>query len=152
VICSIDERRQCIEPSHKQLTVERQCELIGISRAAYYYKQQPIRAEALELINVVDKIYTDYPFFGTRKMAAYLNDTGYYVGRKLIRRIYQVLGLEAVYPKPNLSIPNREHKIYPYLLRDVEITHNKLDLFCNASQMQRGWHKAILHCKKDFLN
>ena len=122
--CSIDEKRQCIEPSHEQLTVDRQCELLGISRAGYYYKQQPIRAETLELINVVDKIYTDYPFFGTRKMAAYLNDKGYYVGRKLIRRVYQILGLEAVYPKKNLSTPDRENKIYPYLLRDVEVTNS----------------------------
>lgn len=122
--CSIDEKRQCIDPSHEQLTVDRQCELLGISRAAYYYKQQPIRAETLELINAVDKIYTDYPFFGTRKMAAYLNCNGYCVGRKLIRRVYQILGLEAVYPKPNLSIPDKEHKIYPYLLRDIEVTHN----------------------------
>jgi putative transposase len=73
---------------------------------------------------MVDKVYTDYPFFGTRKMAAYLNDKDYYVGRKLIRRVYQILGLEAVYPKKNLSIPDRENKIYPYLLRDVEVTHS----------------------------
>jgi putative transposase len=78
----------------------------------------------LELVNIVDKIYTDYPFFGTRRMSAYLYDGGYKVGRKLIKRIYQILGLEAVYPKPNLSKPNQENKIYPYLLRDIEVTHS----------------------------
>ena len=57
-------------------------------------------------------------------MAAYLNDKGYCVGRKLIRRVYQILGLEAVYPKKNPSTPDRENKIYPYLLRDVEVTHS----------------------------
>ena len=77
----------------------------------------------LELINIVDEIYTDYPFFGTRKMSAYLQRGGYNVGRKLIRRIYQILGLEAVYPKPRTSVPNKENKIYPYLLNDIDVTH-----------------------------
>jgi putative transposase len=71
----------------------------------------------------VDEVYTKYPFLGTRKMASYLRRQGYKVGRKSIRRIYEILGLEALYPKPNLSRPDKEHLIYPYLLRDIEINH-----------------------------
>lgn len=124
MICSISEKREFVEPSHEQLTIDRQCELLGISRPGYYYRPQPMNTEMLELINVVDQVYTDYPFFGTRRMSVCLQEKGYNAGRKLIRRIYQILGLEAIYPKPNLSIPNQENKIYPYLLRDIEVTHS----------------------------
>jgi putative transposase len=103
--------------------VKKQCELLGISRSGYYYNPKPASNEQLQLLNIVDEIYTKYPFFGTRKMASYLKRHGHNIGRKGIRTIYETLGLEAVYPKPNLSLPNKEHLIYPYLLRDVAITH-----------------------------
>lgn len=119
---SSHERRQCIEADHDKLTIEKQCELIGISRSGYYYKPQTVNKETLSLTNIVDEIYTQYPFFGTRKMASYLKRQGYVIGRKRVKTIYELLGLEAVYPKPKLSVPNKEHRIYPYLLRDVEVT------------------------------
>jgi putative transposase len=78
----------------------------------------------MRLVNVVDEIYTQYPFFGTRKMASYLQRKGYDIGRKRVRTIYQILGLEAVYPKRRISMPDKENRIYPYLLRDMEITRN----------------------------
>jgi putative transposase len=121
VICSINEKRGCIEPDYELLTIGQQCQLLGISRSGYYYRPPPISSEMQELLNIVDQVYTDCPFFGTRRMAAYLNSHGYDVGRKLVRKIYQLLALEAVYPKPDLSKPNKEHKVYPYLLRNVEI-------------------------------
>ena len=110
-----------IEANNKLITIAKQCELLGISRAGYYYKPQPISAELLAMMNVVDEIYTKYPFFGARKMSSYLTRNGYKVGRKQVKAIYEKLGLEAKYPKPKLSIGNKEHKIYPYLLRDLEI-------------------------------
>ena len=118
---STHEKQQCIEPKYEKLTIEKQCELVGISRSGYYYKPQTLNQETLSLINIVDKTYTEYPFFGTRKMASYLAKDGYEIGRKRIRKIYELLGLEAVYPKPKMSKKNKEHIIYPYLLRDVEI-------------------------------
>ena len=78
-------------------------------------------SELLKLMNIVDETYTKYPFFGTRKMSSFLTRNGCNVGRKKIRTIYEKLGLEAIYPKPKLSKGNKAHKIYPYLLRDVEI-------------------------------
>lgn len=121
--CSIAEKRACIDPQNKQLTIKKQCELLDISRSGYYYQSRPFSAETLKLINMVDEIYTQYPFFGTRKMSAYLQRQGYNIGRKQVRRFYEVLGLEAVYPKPKTSIANDENKIYPYLLHDIEITN-----------------------------
>lgn len=106
-----------------ELGINRQCELLGISRSSYYYKPKPIVFEQLQLINLVDEIYTKYPFFGTRKMSSYLQRYGHNIGRKKVRRIYEILSLEAIYPKPNLSRANKKHLIYPYLLSDVEINH-----------------------------
>lgn len=78
---------------------------------------------SLQIQRDVDEVYTQWPFFGTRKMAAYLNkNMGYKVNRKRMQSIYRLLGIEAVYPKPNLSKPSAEHKIYPYLLRGIKIS------------------------------
>lgn len=98
--------------------------MLDISRTGYYYKPSSISEEQLQLINKVDEVYTAFPFFGTRKMAYYLQRNGCDVGRKKIRRVYEILGLEAIYPKPNLSRTNIEHPKYPYLLRDIEIVAN----------------------------
>jgi putative transposase len=103
------------------LSIKKQCDLLGVSRSGYYYKPEPVSQEKLQLINKVDEIYTEFPFFGTRRMAAYLQRYGYNIGRKKVKSIYEILGLEAVYPKPNTSQPNKQHTKYPYLLRDVEI-------------------------------
>jgi len=110
-----------IELGNQQLTIEQQCELVGLSRAGYYYKPHPIEAKTLELLNVVDEAYTRSPFFGTRQMAYYLQNRGYNVGRKRIKTIYRILGLEAQAPKPKLSTPKDGNVIYPYLLRDIKI-------------------------------
>lgn len=106
-----------------KLWINRQCDLLGISRSGYYYRPKPISFEQLQLINFVDETYTKYPFFGTRKMASYLQRQGFDIGRKGVRKIYEILALEAIYPKPNLSRSNKKHLIYPYLLHDTEINH-----------------------------
>lgn len=112
-----------IEPNNFLLSVKRQCELLDISRAGFYYEAEPISTEKQKLLDVVDEVYTHHPYFGHRRMIAYLNqmERPITVGRKQMRSCYNVLGLEAIYPKPKLSPANKAHKIYPYLLRDVEI-------------------------------
>ena len=119
----MEEKKRLIEPNNLELGINRQCELLGLSRSGYYYKPTPVVHEELLLINLVDEIYTKHPFFGARKMASFLQRHGYNVGRKGGRRIYKILALEAIYPKPNLSRPNKKHLIYPYLLDDVEINY-----------------------------
>lgn len=115
------DKKLLIDTNNADLTINQQCELIDLSRSTYYYKPRPLSKEMLELMNVVDEEYTKYPYFGTRRMAEYLKRKGFDVGRKKIRAIYYLLGLEAIYPKPRLSDPNKQHKIYPYLLRNIEI-------------------------------
>lgn len=112
-----------IQRNHPRLTVKRQCELLGISRTCHYYEPKPISVEKQKLLNTVDEIYTEHPYFGQRRMIAYLRkmEKPIIIGRKQMRSCYQILALEAVYPKPRLSKPNKKHKIYPYLLRDYVV-------------------------------
>ncbi len=106
--------------------ISRQCNLLGIHRSVYYYlPQKNIDEETKKLMDIVDELYTQYPFFGTRKMRDYINNEYILtVGRKMMRTIYHRLGLDAVRPKPNLNRANKQHVIYPYLLKDLAITHN----------------------------
>lgn len=116
------DKRRLIEHNHENLSIRRQCDLLNINRSSLYYERRPMSRELLNLTNRVDEIYTRYPFYGKRRMRAHLKkEAGVNVGLEKIRRIYQKLGLEAIYPKPKLSLKNKEHKIYPYLLRDIAI-------------------------------
>jgi putative transposase len=96
--------------------VQRQCELLGLPRSTYYYQPQPESAENLLLLRRLDELYLKWPFFGSRRMAITLG-----VNRKRIQRLMRILGIEALYPKPNLSRAAPNHEVYPYLLRDVSI-------------------------------
>lgn len=94
---------------------------MGISRSSIYYKAKPISQEQLNVLKVIDEIYTVHPYFGTRRMRKELADYGINIGRAQIGSYYKKLGLEAIYPKANLSKRNHEHKVYPYLLRNMKI-------------------------------
>lgn len=110
-----------IEWDHEQLSVYKQCELLGLSRSGLYDQARPMDEETLSLLRLVDEEYTRHPFYGTRKMTAYLRRLGYQVNRKRLQRYYALLGLEAIHPKKHTSLANKAHAIYPYLLRDVTI-------------------------------
>jgi len=101
--------------------VRRQCELLGLSRSTLYYQPAPESPESLRLMRLIDGQYTDCPFYGSRRMTAWLVSQGEAVNRKRVQRLLRVMGLEALYPKPKLSASGRGHRIYPYLLRDVAI-------------------------------
>lgn len=103
------------------LTVSRQCELIGFSRSSFYY--QPVAGDHynLLLMRLIDEQFTRTPFYGVPKMTAWLRIQGHQVNPKRIRRLLRLMGLQTIYPKPRLSIPNQEHKHYPYLLRTLVI-------------------------------
>ena len=98
------------------MSVQQQCELLGVPRSTYYHRPLPESAENLRLLRRLDELYMDCPFFGSRRMAVTLE-----VNRKRIQRLMRILGIEALYPKPNLSRPAPGHEIYPYLLRGVAI-------------------------------
>jgi putative transposase len=103
------------------LSVRRQCELLGLNRSSRYYEPAPETPENLRLMRRLDEQYTACPFYGSRRMTAWLVSQGYEVNRKRVPRLLRVMGLEAIYPKPRLSAAGRGHRIYPYLLRGVRI-------------------------------
>lgn len=103
------------------ISITRQAELLGISRSAIYY-QPRVDPHDLQLMHLLDELYTDTPFYGSRRMRAMFLKMGYRVSRKRIQRLMRLMGLEAIYPKPNLSKPHPDHQIFPYLLRGVKIT------------------------------
>jgi putative transposase len=110
-----------IEPAHPQISIARQCDLIGLPRSTYYYQAQGESAENLTLMRLLDQQYTDTPYYGVRRMTAWLRSQGYHVNHKRVARLMQTMGIEAIYPKPHLSQTQPEHRVYPYLLRGVPI-------------------------------
>jgi putative transposase len=111
-----------VEKDFTEISLNRQLELLGINKSSYYYQPAPISPETLALLKLVDKIYTDYPTFGTRTMSSYLrNEYALDVGREKMRSLYDKLQIRAIYQEPKTTISNPLHKKYPYLLRDVEI-------------------------------
>jgi len=115
------EKRGWIEPEHGALAVQRQCGLLGLARSSYYYQARGEDAENVRLMRLIDEEFTRHPFYGSRRITAYLRRQGEFVNRKRIQRLMHVMGLEAVYPKPKLSQAHPEHRVYPYLLRNVQI-------------------------------
>jgi putative transposase len=114
-------KRSLVEVGHPQLSLHRQCELLGLARSTFYYEPVPETQENLALMNLIDKQYTKHPFYGSRKMTVWLQGEGHLVNRKRVQRLMGLMGLVAIYPKPRLSAADRQHKIYPYLLRGVSI-------------------------------
>lgn len=108
-----------IEPEHQRLSIQRPCELVGWARASLCYQARPETAESLQLMRLLDEQYTRCPFYGVRRMTAWLRTKGYQANEKRVRRLLRLMGLEAQYPRPQLSQPNLEHRVYPYLLKDV---------------------------------
>ena len=113
--------RALIEPGHPQLSIRRQCELLGLPRASFYYEPAPETAENLRLMRLIDQEYTAHPFLGSRRLTKWLIEQGEEVNRKRVQRLMRLIGLEAIYPKPKLSAVGRGHRLYPYLLRGVSI-------------------------------
>jgi putative transposase len=138
---SLESRRLLIEPHHPDLSIVRQCELLAMSRSGYYYEPAPESAENLALMRLIDEQYLKTPFYGYRRMAAHLELHGETVNDKRIRRLMRLMGLEAIYQKPRTSIPNKEHRIYPYLLRNVPIerVHQVWSTDITYVPMERGF-------------
>ncbi len=103
------------------MSVRRQCELLGLNRSSLYYEPLGETPENLRLMRMIDEQYTACPFYGSRRMMIWLGEQGEEVNRKRVQRLMRKMGLEAIYPKPNLSVAGRGHKVYPYLLRGVTI-------------------------------
>ena len=119
---SVDEKCSLIEPTHRVLSVRRQCELIGLNRGTYYYQPAKETPLNLALMRLIDEQYLKTPFYGYPKMTKHLRQQGYWVNPKRISRLMRLMEIQAICPRRRLTIPNSGHKVYPYLLRNVPIT------------------------------
>jgi len=112
---------QTINSNHPRLSVLKQCQLLQINRSSYYYEGRGEAPDSISLMNEIRDIWERYPFFGYRRITAMLRRSDIHVNRKRVQRLMRVMGLQALYPKPRTTIRNHDHKIYPYLLKDVTI-------------------------------
>jgi putative transposase len=140
---TLEQKREAIEPDNKRITIYRQCELLGLNRSSLYYQPSGETEYNEKLMKMIDRQYVQTPFYGIDKMTAWLGRQGHIVNHKRVRRLMRQMGLEALYPrrKRGLSIPDRQHRIYPYLLRDVQV--ERVDQVWSTDityvRMHRGW-------------
>src|SRR3984957_5630455 len=106
---------------HPYFSIVQQCQLLKVPRSTFYYDKRPASADDLALMRRIDELYLKWPFYGSRRMGAQLRGEGYEVNRKRVRRLMRLMGIEAIYQKPNPSRKHQSHKIYPYLLKNLMI-------------------------------
>ena len=162
---SVTERRALVEPQNSPLSLSRQCQLLALPRSSFYYRPVELDARTIQVMHAMDRICTDHPFYGFRRVQEALRRQGFEVNHKRVRRLMQRMGLQAVYPTRRLSAPGDEHRIYPYLLRGVpierpdqvwssDITYLPLRVLrCTPSdatrctldviECTRGWHRSV---------
>jgi putative transposase len=115
-------RRDQIVRGHRQLSVRRQCKLLGVNRSTVYYESCLDDREAVRLMQRIDEQHLETPFFGSRQMAQWLSErTGYPINRKRVQRLMQIMELRAIAPHPSTSKPSPQHRTYPYLLRGLDV-------------------------------
>jgi len=124
----VSERKVMIA-EQENLSLNKQCQLLDVSRSTFYYHPQPESEYNLMLMRLLDEIHLEYPFYGSRRLKNALMDKGYIVARKKVSRLMKLLGITAIYPKPNTSKSNPSHKVYPYLLRN-KIIHRPDQVWC----------------------
>ena len=118
---STREKILLVNKNHKQLSIKRQCELLDMPRSMYYYEPTAEDELNLLLMNEIDELYMKYPFYGSPRICESLKRLGYEINIKRIKRLMEIMGITAIYPGPNTSKRNMEHKVYPYLLRGLQI-------------------------------
>jgi len=116
----MSERREQIQSEHA-LTKTRRCQLLDVARSSAYYRPQPVSEEDLMLMRLIDEIYLQWPFYGSRRIVDALEDRGHHVNRKRVQRLMRLMDLHVLYPRRRTSQPGKGHTIYPYLLRELTI-------------------------------
>jgi putative transposase len=117
----VEVKRSWIEPGQPQLSIRRQCELLGLNRSTWHYRPAQASDEDLRLMRLIDEQYLRRPFFGSRRMTLWLCEQGEVANRKRVQRLMRRMGIEAIYPRPRTTCRNANHRIFPYLLRGVAI-------------------------------
>lgn len=119
-----EERTGWIDERCDKYSLNRQLTLCSLGKSTFYYQPTPESDQNLQLMREIDEIYLKWPFFGVLRMHAYLKTRGHDINVKRVRRLYKLMGICAIYQKPNLSIRNKEHEVYPYLLKSIDISHS----------------------------
>ena len=114
------ERKAMVDKSHK-LPINRQCQLLELSRSSFYYRGREVSESELQQMRQIDEIHTQRPFYGSRRIRDWFEDQGISVNRKRIQRLMRLMGIQALYPKKKTSRPGKGHKVYPYLLTGLDI-------------------------------
>ena len=115
-------RREMLDREHPKLPIVRQCALLRVSRSSLYYRPKAVSEEDLSLMGEIDQQYLETPFYGSRRMKAWLERRGVRVSRKQVQRLMRIMGLRAIYRSPCTSRPALEHRVYPYLLEKIRVT------------------------------
>ena len=115
-----------VETSTAQLSITTQCQLLSISRSGWYYDPQGESPLNLTLMRLIDEQFLATPYYGSRQMARWLRRQGYGVGRHRVRRLMALMGLHAIYQEPRTTQPHPHHRIYPYLLRNLAVSHGRI--------------------------
>jgi putative transposase len=140
---TLEEKRSVVEPMHTRISLRRQCELLGLGRSSLYYRSQADECYNEQLMRLMDEQYLRTPFYGVARMTEWLHRQGHAVNEKRVRRLLRLMGLEAIYPRrrQGLSQADRERKVYPYLLRGLEITRPNQVWAADITylRMARGW-------------
>lgn len=119
---SIEAKRSHIDINHPEISVVRQCQLLGLNRSSFYYEGAVPKESDLSMMRLIDEKYLTYPFLGSRRMAEMIGrDLNTSLNRKRVQRLMRIMGIEAIYPRSNLSKADKAHKIFPYLLRNIAI-------------------------------
>src|SRR6202795_1456321 len=118
---SLFARLSLVDRSEPDLPIAAQCRLLKVARSTLYYRPLPVSVDDLRLMRWLDEQFLQTPFYGSRRMVAVMRRDGFVVNRKRVKRLMRVMGIEAIYQKPNTSLGHPAHKVYPYLLRDLII-------------------------------
>jgi len=148
----MSERKAMLEPGSSDLSLSRQCKLLSISRSSAYYQPKGESQETLALMRRIDELFMAYPFYGSRQMQAALALEGIAAGRHRVRRLMGLMGLQAIYQKPNTSKPHPEHRVYSYKLRKLSITRPN-HVWCTDITyipMQRGFLYLVIRSTLGF--
>lgn len=117
------ERKAIVDKSYK-IPINRQCQILELNRSSFYYRARAVSEPDLECMRQIDEIYTKRPFYGSRRIRDWFEDQGISVNRKRIQRLMRLMGIQALYPKKKTSRPGKGHKVYPYLLRGLDINRS----------------------------
>lgn len=120
----VEEKKRLIDPGGEILSIRRQCELLQLTRSNLYYVPVEVSEQTLWIMNCIDELFTECPFYGSRRILEGLRRKGFSIGRERVQSLMRRMGLVAIYPKPNLSKKHPEHKVYPYLLTNVNIVRS----------------------------